>query len=236
MALTLSDTHQLATSNRFTAVIYGKPGVGKTTLAATLPPAETVILNTEAGLSALRKYPAIQCLTATAWDDVEQAIQWLPTAAAEKGWKWLVIDSLSEMAELCLVKLKAMPKYKADGRAMYGEFLEIMTRVCKQFRDMDQYNVVLLALPRSDKDYEGRTVMGLDLPGQSSHKIVGWFDQVLAYRIIQGADQQLSRWLVTREIDGWIAKDRWGVLEPYEQPNLSSIAAKVLGRQDTQGA
>ena len=42
-------------------------------------------------------------------------------------------------------------------------------------------------------------------------------------------DGRLTRWLQTALDNSYIAKDRAGVLEPYELPDLGAIIAKIGG-------
>ena len=58
-----------------------------------------------------------------------------------------------------------------------------------------------------------------------------FFDEVLALRVIERQDDEgnltRERWLQTEIGQGFNAKDRSGLLEPFEQPNLTNLITKL---------
>jgi len=81
-------------------LVYGDPGVGKTTLASTLPAGETVIINTEAGMGPLLgtghivfNLNGVDDLVAT----TESFYKYLRTE--KHPFKYVVLDNISEFEQ-----------------------------------------------------------------------------------------------------------------------------------------
>ena len=53
------------------------------------------------------------------------------------------------------------------------------------------------------------------------------FDLVFALRVEKDSEGNPQRWLQTVGDHQYVAKDRSGKLEPFEQPNLLEIANKI---------
>jgi phage nucleotide-binding protein len=82
-------------------IIYADPGVGKTTLASTLPEGETLIINTEAGLGPLlgTKHIVFNLIAAVKNYEIEQVVddlyKYLRTQ--KHDFKYIVLDNMSEL-------------------------------------------------------------------------------------------------------------------------------------------
>lgn len=240
MAVKLVSTRQAAELQGLKILIYGAPGAGKTTLAATTAE-PTVILSAEAGLLSLREHdiPVIEVKTI---DDVKEAYSFLATSHEGRQFHWVVLDSLSEIGEVCL---SAEKKACRDPRQAYGCLQEHMYELIRAFRDLPGRNVYFSAKMQAEKIdiVETRTngaitsqvsvgskiVYSPSMPGIKLGQALPYFtDFVLALRVEKDADGNLSRWLQTQPDDSYIAKDRSGALMPFEVPDLAAIAAKVL--------
>lgn len=229
MAMTLSDTSQIADAHRATVVVYANPGVGKTALVKTLPPEQTVILNTEKRLGCLKNVnPPIATVTVDTFEEFEGALKWIKSVSRDKGWKYLFTDSISDTGETRLSELKIKYPNRKDSMPMFGELLEDMTRVCKFQRDMTDMSCILIGQPGKDKDFEGRTITGVDMAGKISQHLARFYDEVLALKFVMDANGNRARWLVTQDHDGWYAKDGSGTLDMFEPPDLMHILNKIL--------
>ena len=133
-------------------IIYGDPGVGKTTMTTTLPAGETLIINSEAGLGPLlgtgHYVFNLRDSEKSVEDTINELFRKLKTKTLElKGIRNVVIDNMSEMVELLILgytsqRNKKFPELKEHGDAAY-KVREIM----HNFRDLvyDDYNVVFTA-------------------------------------------------------------------------------------------
>lgn len=237
MALTFGTTQQL-TSN-FSAVkvlVYGDAGIGKTMLAATLP--RPIIISAEAGLLSLSPGNIAQVFGANTpgisydinfmqvetIEDVEEAYRQLvayPDMCDSIG-----LDSITEIAEKVLSNAKAGVK---DPRQAYGELIERMTKLIRQFRDIPNKHVYFSAKMEKAKDaLDGMTRFAPSMPGSKlGDQLPFFFDEV--FRLQVGKDQSGNsfRWLQTGIDMQSVAKDRSGALQFMEYPHLGTIFEKI---------
>src|SRR4051812_34093257 len=57
LRIVTADERLAVANTKTTVAIFGPSGVGKTSLARTLPPAETVVIDLEAGMKSLQGWP-----------------------------------------------------------------------------------------------------------------------------------------------------------------------------------
>lgn len=226
MALKFSTTQQEAKLHGVKCLIYGKAGYGKTFLATTAP--APIILSAEAGLLTLKDYdlPVIKIETV---EDLAEAEKWLRTNQHASAFQTVILDSITEIAEVVLAN--AMRQVK-DNRQAYGELIEKMVSVIKAYRDLSGKHVVMLAKQGSVKDESIGTVMnGPMMPGSKlGPALPYYFDVVLRLGINKDPKtQQPYRFLQAEPDFQNEAKNRGGYLDPIEPPNLSHVFQKIMG-------
>lgn len=225
MAIRLTTTKEAAQLNGIKVLCHGPAGAGKTTLCATTG-APTVIISAESGLLSLRGHdiPVIEVKTI---EDVHEAYRFINEAAEAKPFQWVCLDSISEIAEVVLANEKKQTK---DPRQAYGALQERMTDLVRAFRDLPGRNVYFSAKQERIKDEaSGITLYVPSMPGQKLAQGVSYFfDEVFALRVEKNDENQPVRYLQTQRDFSHEAKDRSGALDPFEQPNLSTIAQKIL--------
>lgn len=239
MSIKLTTSREAAQLNGVKVTVFGAAGSGKTMLCSTTG-APTIILSAEGGLLSLRHFdiPVIEVKTI---EDVADAYRFLNETPEGREFEWVCLDSLSEIAEVCLAAEK---KATRDPRAAYGQLQEHMYRLIRDFRDLPGRNVYFstkLAAEKIDV-VEARTSGAItaqvaigskviytpSLPGIKLGQALPYFtDLVLALRVEKDQDGKPSRWLQTQSDDSYNCKDRSGALDPFEAPDLAAIAAKV---------
>ena len=105
MAIKIQSTNKSVNSVK--ALIYGESGVGKTKLAATAP--TPLILNAEGGLLSLAG-DNLDSVDITTVDDIMEIYQFLTESEDAKKYETIIIDSISEVAEVYLSALKEKHK------------------------------------------------------------------------------------------------------------------------------
>lgn len=224
MALVFTTTDQSSLSQGVKCLVYSEAGIGKTTLAATLP--SPVILSAESGLLSLRKFkiPVIEIKTV---NDLQDAYNWLTTAPDAAQFQSIALDSLTEIAEQVLNNAKRQVK---DPRQAYGELIEKMESVIRLFRDLPGKHVYMSAKMEPTKDeLTGIVTYGPSMPGAKlGPKLPYFFDFVFRLGVNQTQDGQKYRYLQTQPDIKFTAKDRSGALDAIEMPNLSHIINKVM--------
>jgi hypothetical protein len=221
MALKIESTKDVI-SNGIKIIVYGAAGVGKTRLSATTGDLEnTLILSAEAGLLSLQEFD-IDVSVVRSIDDMREAVKFV--RSEESKYTWVIIDSLSEIAEVCLDKEKAENKSALQA---YGKMGDTMIKLVKAFRDSPGINIVLIVKEGADDD-EGRLLHKPSLPGKRlSADIPYLFDEVFAMRTERDGDGGVKRFLQTINDGHYDAKDRSGRLDPIEKASLKNIAAKI---------
>jgi len=202
------------------ALIFGESGVGKTTLASTLS-GKTIIVSLESGLLSLREFE-IDYIEIKTLDDLRTTLHELSMSDYDN----IYIDSLTEIGQLFLDYSKKQYPDDRQTMKMYGYLLEVMTKFIKYCRDIDK-NIFFTALQKTTTDEVGKRFHVPDLQGSIAIKCPAFFDFVFNYQIMKKDDKDV-RFLITDKTNGTIAKDRSGMLDKYERPNLDAIINKIF--------
>lgn len=214
---TSDTTHQ-----HLKVLTYGPAGSGKTRLCATAQ--DCIIISAESGLLSLRGFdlPVIEVSTLA---QVQEAYQFLTDSDEARNFRWVCIDSLSEIAE---VVLAAEKKASKDPRKAYGELQDRMSQLIRAFRDLPK-NVYMSAKVEPLRDMDGVSGWTPSMPGNKlGQSLPYFFDEVFALRVKE-VDGETRRALQTATDGVWTAKDRSGALAQFEEPNLEAIYNKIIG-------
>lgn len=209
-------------------LIYGDPGVGKTTLAATalnVPEmSDVLILNIEGGIMSvveaeevgLRTTPMVKDISTL--KDLEEVFWYLRTG--DHQFQTLVIDSYSELAKICL---DAIVDHEVDTNAKrtsndeiwledYGTMTKRMRRITRAIRDLPMH-VILTCHAAATQDKDKNEVIGPSLTTKLRESVIGYMD-IVAYMFtrveeVEGASEnKIVRGILTQPYGKWIAKDR----------------------------
>jgi len=221
MAIQLKRTKE-ATAQAVKLLVYGQAGAGKTSLIPTLP--TPVILSAEGGLLSIAdtNLPFIEI---TSMDDLREAYKWLTSSAEAAEFESVALDSISEIAE---VVLNAEKKINKDPRAAYGAMQEQMADIIRGFRDLPGKHVYMSAKLEKTQDEMGRVLYAPSMPGnKTGQSLPYFFDEVLALRVEKDAEGMTRRALMTDGDGLWLAKDRSGKLDVWEDADLGDIIRKI---------
>lgn len=206
-------------------LLYGKSGVGKTTLVSTLPEGRTLIIDTENGLLPLKgkDYAVLHVKTEA---DLKEAFSYV--AAKARGlYSTVVFDSLSELGEILLLSEKEKTK---DPRQAYVSTEDTTFRIIKSLKNLEGFNKVFIAKEGNMQDETGCIFRAPLFPGnKASQKLPYEFDGVLAYRVVKDKEGKLHRTLQTGPDMEYQAKDRSSALLPFEAPDLAEVIRKMGG-------
>ena len=221
MAINLKSTGNLA-GNGVKLLVYGQAGAGKTSLIPTLP--SPIVLSAEGGLLSIQdaELPYIEITTMA---ELQEAYKWLAESAEAAQFESVAIDSISEIAEVCLNYEKKINK---DPRAAYCAMQEQMADIIRAFRDLPAKHVYMSAKLEKTQDEMGRILYAPSMPGnKTGQSLPYFFDEVLALRVEKDAEGATQRALMCDSDGLWLAKDRSGKLDAWEAPDLTVIINKI---------
>ena len=202
---------------------YGAAGAGKTSLIPTLP--NPIVLSAEGGLLSIQDAD-VPFIEVDSMATLREAYQWLSSSAEAGQYASIALDSISEIAEVCL---NAEKKATKDPRQAYGAMQEQMADIIRAFRDLPKH-VYMSAKLEKAQDEMGRILYSPSMPGnKTGQQLPYFFDEVLALRVERDAEGNSQRALMTDSDGLWVAKDRSGKLAPWEQPDLGAIITKITG-------
>ena len=221
----LQSSRELSALHGIKVLVYGGAGVGKTRLVATAP--IPVLISAESGLLSLRQYdiPTWQIYSIA---DLYAAYNFLTQSAEAKQFSTICVDSISEIAEVCLVTAK---KRNKDPRQAYGDLIDEMMLLVRGFRDLPNKHVYISAKSEFYKDEVSGVVKNQpSMPGTKLGPALPYlFDEVFHMGIAKDDKGKDYRYLRTQPDFQHEAKDRSGALATFEQPDLSLIFSKIIG-------
>jgi phage nucleotide-binding protein len=221
VAINLKSTGNLA-GNGVKLLVYGQAGAGKTSLIPTLP--NPIVLSAEGGLLSIQD-AELPYLEITTMAELQEAYKWLAESQEAAQFESVAIDSISEIAEVCLNYEKKVNK---DPRAAYGAMQEQMADIIRAFRDLPAKHVYMSAKLEKTQDEMGRILYAPSMPGnKTGQSLPYFFDEVLALRVEKDAEGATQRALMCDSDGLWLAKDRSGKLDAWEAPDLTVIINKI---------
>lgn len=205
--------------------VYGKAGIGKTTLMSTAP--KPIVLSCESGLLSLADLD-VDYIEINEIADIHEAYEYLTEGEGADKYETICLDSISEIGEVLLSELKAKSK---DGRQAYGDLADSMGKMLRSFRDIKGKNVVFSAKRLRVKDDDTGIVNYVpSMPGQNLINNLPFFFDEVFYMDLQANDEgEEFRVIRAHAGYGYEAKDRSGKLNNIEKPDLSHIFAKIRG-------
>jgi len=223
MAISIKRTSGMS-ANGVKLLVYGAAGAGKTVLAGTLP--SQIILSAEGCLISLQALD-LPYIEISSMSDLQDAYAWVSESEEAGQYKSVAIDSLSEIAEVVLSSEKKVAK---DPRQAYGAMQEQMTDLIRAFRDLPGKHVYMSAKMEKASDEMGRISYAPSMPGNKiAQQLPYFFDEVLALRV-EKDDQGAAQRALMCDSDGlWLAKDRSGLLDQWEAPDLGTVISKIGG-------
>jgi hypothetical protein len=234
-------------------MIYGIPGVGKTTLLASgvddprLHPG--LLLDFEGGVLAIRskirpvtveqiqegiepEAGKLDVVPIREWDDLQAVYDAVFDNPGQ--YKMFAIDSLSEVNYLCLqdiVKAEAAknPRRDTDSTELHDYMVNAnrMRRLIRGFRDLPAHLIITCAAQDGEDPRTHHKQHQPSLTGKLTFELPGLMDAV-AYMVIEGVEdsEEPIRVLYVDPGPGYIAKDRseGGMLGgEIEEPTLPGI-------------
>jgi hypothetical protein len=239
----------------FKGLAYGRPGVGKTYSALSIPNLQAiVVISAEAGLLPLRK-TRIEVWEIENWKDVNDSIEFLKSEKLIEDRKnrklppleTVFIDSATELTKKAIewVLQERDAVIEARGKDLKTIFEDQMTledwgvakgridRMFRAFRDLP-YNIIFTALEHSMQSEVTKTIkkMPFMYPQSLSEVVPGYFDEVFYMQQMEkeeNNEKKIYRWWETVDDGNFVAKDRLGVLKRQIIPDWSQVFKAMKG-------
>ena len=215
----VQSTRDVAKLNKTNCIIYGESGIGKTKLVTTAP--KPLIIDSESGLLSVADFD-LDVVQARSLKDTIEVYNFL--ANEKHDYETVFVDSLSETAQIVLTEYKAKER---DPRQAYQKLGEEVISMVRKFKSLPMHVVFVAKQARLIDEFNGRTSYGPSFPGRMLDAELPYqVDVLLAMRFHKHEGKQY-RVLQTGVSIQYNAKDRSGLLDNLEKPDLSSIFEKI---------
>jgi hypothetical protein len=220
----IQSTASLSSQSGVKMLGYGASGVGKTRLCITAP--RPFIFSAENGLLSIKK-ENLNYASIKSYKDLEEAVTWGLKSTEARQYDTYCLDSISEIAELVIADELGKTK---DPRKSYPAYQSSMLEMFRAFRDMQQKHIYFIGKESAVKDAFGSIKYGPSFPGNKLPEAAPYFfDEV--FRLVAFTDSATGKTynaLRTQADQYNEAKDRSGMLELWEEPNLAKVFSKIM--------
>ncbi|MDR1079830.1 MAG: ATP-binding protein [Deltaproteobacteria bacterium] len=225
------------TDRRMTCLVIGRAGIGKTSLLRTVPPDENVfVISAESGLLCVQdlvRAKRVVGIEVEGIEDLDEALWNLKTPKYRAAFRWVFVDSLTEISERFLIASRKKYPDRRDSFNMWDDYERHFMAWVRQMRDLQGYDVVLTCLEVMDLDAAQHRIVNPNVQLKrlrNGDNITGMFDEVFYMTDVQDeTDPAPRRVLITVPFNNRPGKDRGGTLAPVEPPDLAHIKRKILG-------
>jgi hypothetical protein len=231
----------------FNALIYGKSGVGKTSLAATCP-GPVLVIDCENGIASLRNpdpalvkqysleldangnFKDLYYETVRTMDEMSALIARIESELASSPgfWGTIFLDSLTELQRICIMERLKSTKQILMEIQDWGVVLLKMEAVVRTLRGLNA-NTIFLAQEYQDE----KGALRPELSGRISRQLIRHVDVLCRYTLFQkqeeGKGVEEIRKLRTREqfSPPVECKSRFHTLKDWEDPDIKNLIAKT---------
>lgn len=214
-------------------IIYADPGVGKTTLATTLPADETLIINTEAGLGpVLGKGHTVFNLHGEQIDQLDELYRYLRTQ--KHPFKYVVVDNVSELEQWFILSLTKKRNKEFTEIKEYGDAAFKMREMLHLFRDLVYQDITVVfnawEFPLEIRNNDG-VVITKTFPKLSksvSPQACGIVDAVGHLEVHTKSNK---RWLRFGPSDQYVTKCQFQGLDAGEVADLPTVIEKLYSHE-----
>ena len=219
-------------------LIYGEPGVGKTTFAATAP--NVLFVDVEHGTNSLlnsKEFNNVQVLSIKDWNDIEE-LYWELKAGALPEIETIVIDTISELQKLNM-DLLLRESAARDGRKDpyvptqldYKKNTEVVRRIMWAYRELDRHLIVTAHVKERQDEETSKVALSPDATPKLAGTLGGIVD-IQGYLYVEKKEEETKRLLRIQPTDRIKAKTRIGDLpDVIENPTFNILLEANMAKQ-----
>ena len=220
--------------DRYFTLIYGEPGIGKTTFAGNIPNA--LLIDTEQGANAI---PGIMKIDVFSWRDVKKVLGQLRKPEAQEMYDHIIIDTYDQfvkMAEEYIVRQHGVASIGdlkwGSGYTLLRQELETALNTIARY-----YGLTIIAHQKLLVNEDTQEKYASLAVNNTAKKIVMAMMYVVAY-VESSTGERLMHF---RETPAWEAKSRFAHIAPtvpfsYQNFELAMEAAIAKAAEDGGGS
>ena len=181
--------NEISCKSNLTCMIYGQPGIGKTTLACSAP--SPVLLDYDGGVSRINGAHQVDTVQISSWEDTEKAL----TEIKEAGcYKTIIIDTVGKMLSyMDEFIMRNNPRMKKSDGALslqgYGMRKAMFKRLINEVSIIGM-NIIFVAHDKEDKHGED-VVVRPEVSGSAYQDLMKELDLV-GYMMAYGKDRTIT--------------------------------------------
>ena len=201
-------------------LVYGESGIGKTSLALTVP--DPLVIDTEKGTLSLigSKVDIAQVVSLKQMKKIYEFL--LKEADKEdRHFNTIFLDSGTEFQRRMLSGYMQKSGALSPDWDTYEYILEQTRRLIRLLKDLP-YHFVVTALP-IQKKVEGEEKLMPDFIGKIAREIGAIFDFVFYYTLLEDESGEKKRVLCTQPSNYWVAKSRIKTVPKFMKPSLAPV-------------
>lgn len=215
-----------ASVGKLKVLIYGPPGVGKTSLGATLPQPSLHLLSERHGdMSVKRVQPGAHILPIKSYEHLIRVVDGL--AYDKHPYVSTCMDSLTDMQQMALRDMKGGKIGAKVTLQEWGFLIEKTKDLARRFRDLDMH-VCVITLNTEIQDEQNRIIHAPALAGKKLPKELAAYFNLVGFQMKQRDVNDLkSSYVTVLDAGDTVVTKSHPALDAEEEPNISLWVDKI---------